>query len=250
MERGDTTVDAFLGGKVEVEQPVSGFRSGLDAVFLAAACAAEPGDKVLEAGCGAGAAALCLAARVPGLAVTAVELDGRMAELARSNAGRNGLARSFVIINGDVTAPFAALEAAGVGREAYDWVVANPPFFTIEETEARRAAGVARTMAKDGLERWLRFLAAAAKPSGGCALIYPASLLPRLLVAFGGRFGGLEVTPLHPKAAQPAIRIVVVGRKGSRAPLSLLPGIVLHEEDGSPTPQSEAILRRGAALRG
>ena len=45
----------------------------------------------------------------------------------------------------------------------------------------------------------------------------------------------------------PAIRVLVRARKGSRAPLALLPGLMLNDADGKPTAEAEAILRGGAA---
>ena len=99
----DTTRDAFLGGRVTALQPRRGFRASTDAVFLAAACPAQPGARVLELGCGVGVPALCLAARVPGLGLTGVEQQACYAELARRNAALNDAALEVV------TADLAAL---------------------------------------------------------------------------------------------------------------------------------------------
>ena len=60
-----TRDDAFLGGRLVLRQPARGYRAGADAVMLAAACSARAGERVLELGCGAGAALFCLGARVP-----------------------------------------------------------------------------------------------------------------------------------------------------------------------------------------
>jgi tRNA1(Val) A37 N6-methylase TrmN6 len=244
------TCDAFLGGRVHVRQPRAGFRSGLDAVFLAAACPARDGDSVLEAGCGAGAASLCLLARVPGASVTGVEIDPDLAALARDNANENGVSNRFDIVAADVAASWANLETSGLRRDAYDHVMANPPFFSQARSRPSAHPGKnrARAMADGGLEAWVRFLAAAAKPSGTCTVIHTAEALPELLAAFARRFGGLRIAPLHPKADAPAIRVLICGTKGSRAPLSIAPGFVLHEKDGTPTPAASAILRDGCAL--
>ncbi len=244
------TCDAFLGGRVLVRQPETGFRSGLDAVFLAAACPAADGDRVLEAGCGAGAAALCLLARVPGAHVTGVEIDPGLAALARANAEDNGVSSCFEIVAADVAASWSKLEALGLRRDAYDHVIANPPFFSQARSRPSAHPGKhrARAMPEGGLDAWVRFLAAAAKPSGTCAMIHTAEALPELLAAFERRFGGLRVAPLYPKADAPAIRVLIRGTKGSRAPLSIAPGFVLHEQDGTPAPAASAILRDGCAL--
>jgi tRNA1(Val) A37 N6-methylase TrmN6 len=243
------TCDAFLDGRVHLRQPQKGFRSGLDAVFLAAACPAQAGDHVLEAGCGAGAASLCLLARTPGVKVTGVEIDPILAALARNNAVANSKSESFESINADVTASWAELHAAGLRPDFYNHVIANPPFFSHSRSRpAKDGRATARVMPDGGLEVWLRFLAATAKPSGTCTVIHTAEALPELLSAFDGRFGELQITPLYPKADAPAIRVIIRGIKGSRAPFAITPGIILHEQDGWPTAAAKAILRDGCAL--
>ncbi len=233
-----------------MRQPKTGFRSGLDAVILAAACPAKPGDRVLEAGCGAGVASLCLLARVSGIDVTGVEASEELAALAQENAIANGFGEVFHAIAADVTAPWSVLEGAGLQREAYDHVIANPPFYTHGRARLSNDARKARSRAMDegGLDGWFRFLAGAAKPGGTATVIHTAEALPELLLAAGVRFGGLHLIPLHPGAGAPAIRIVMSGKKGSRAPLSLASGLVLHEADGTPTSAARAILRDGSGL--
>ncbi len=246
----DTTCDAFLGGRLHVRQPAKGFHSGLDAVVLAAACRAKPGETVLEAGCGAGVASLCLMARVRDLRVTGIEADGALAALAAENAEANGFGANFKAIAADIEDGWEKLEALGLKREAYAHAIANPPFYV--EGKARLAADSrnarSRSMKESGLGLWLRFLAAAVKPGGTATVIHTAEALPQLFDAFEGRFGGLRVVPLYPNANAPAIRAVVTGIKGSRAPLSLAPGVILHEGDGKPAAAARAILRDGAGL--
>lgn len=245
----DTTCDAFLDGRIHVRQPAKGFRSGLDAVFLAAACPARSGEAVLEAGCGAGAASLCLLARVKNIAVTGVEADPALAALARENALENGFGDCFQIVAAAVEAAWSSFEGR-LRRESYDHVIANPPYYVHGRARPSKDGRNARSraMPEHGLEAWLRFLAATAKPGGTATVIHTAAALPQLLSAFEGRFGGLRVIPLHPKAGAPAIRVIVWGIKGSRAPFSLAPGIVLHEEDGVPSTLAKAVLRDGAGL--
>jgi tRNA1(Val) A37 N6-methylase TrmN6 len=246
----DTTCDAFLDGRIRVRQPAKGFRSGLDAVFLAAACPATAGSSVLEAGCGAGAASLCMLSRVEAIEVTAIEADGALAALARENAVANGFAGSFDIVTADLTNSWSTLEALGLRREAYDHAIANPPFYMQGRARLPKDGRNARSraMPEDGLHDWLRFLAAAVKPGGTATVIHTAEALPQLLDAFEGRFGALRIIPLYPKSGAPAIRVILSGVKGSRAPLTLAPGVVLHEDDGAPAEAAKAILRAGNRL--
>ena len=245
-----TTADAFLGGKLVIRQVKAGSRAGLDAVFLAAACPAKPGETVLEAGAGSGVVSLAVAQRVRGARIVGVEIDARLASLANANAAANGLDGSLRFIAGDVTRPSSAFADAGLAASSFDHVLANPPF--LAEGEARLSPKPmlrrAHAATADELEGWVRFLAAFARPGGVLTLIHRADALPRLLSLLQRRFGGLVLFPLFPKAGAPATRIIIQGIKGSRGTPQLQQGFVLHEESGAFTRAAEDVLRRGASL--
>jgi tRNA1(Val) A37 N6-methylase TrmN6 len=245
-----TTADDFLGGRLSVVQPRSGHRAGSDAVFLAAAVPAKPGQRVLDAGAGVGVAGLCLLARVPDLEVTAVEIDAGLCALAASNAARNSFGDRFTAVAADVTAPAKVLRAAGLVREGYDHVIANPPFHAEGAVRAapEPARAAAHVMGHGELSAWVRFLTTMAAPKGQLTLIHRAECLGELLDLLRGRFGDVAVFPLFPKAGEPATRIIIQARKGSRAGLKLLSGLVLHGADGAYTAEAEAVLREGEAL--
>jgi tRNA1(Val) A37 N6-methylase TrmN6 len=235
---------------LRISQPLQGHRAASDAVFLQAALSPEPGDRVLDAGAGVGVAGLCLLARCPELSLTCVEIDPDLCSLARANAAENGVADHFSVIETDLTAPLKPLQAKGLAPETFDHVMANPPFH--REGSVREAPDPGRAkahvMGEAKLDAWLRFLSAMAKPKGTLTLIHKAEALPELLPLLDGRFGDVTVFPLFPKSGEPAARVIVQGRKGSRAPLRLLGGLVLHASDGSYTVAAEAILRHGARL--
>ncbi len=246
----ETTEDAFLGGKLTIAQAVHGSRAGLDAVFLAAACPAKSGDQVLDAGTGSGIVALAIARRVEGVNVTGVEIDADLCELARNNAVQNGLTDRAAFHCGDLSAPLSRLVALGLAPDSFDHAVANPPF--LEEGEARLPQGAmlnrAHASAPGELESWIKCLASFVKPRGTVTIVHRADALPRLLGCLQGRFGGLAVYPLFPRDGATASRILVQGRKGSRAPLRLMRGMVLHGAGNGFTAEAEPILRNGLAL--
>jgi tRNA1(Val) A37 N6-methylase TrmN6 len=246
----ETTLDEFLGGRILVSQLKAGHRAGSDAVWLQAAVHAREGDKVLDVGAGVSVAGLCLATRLPQINVTAVEIDAGLCGLAEANAARNGLAARFKIVNADVTAPAETLFARGLEREGYDQVMANPPYHREGTVRAApdRARAAAHVMPDGALGAWVRFLATMAAPKGRVTLIHRPEALAALLPLLERGFGATLVLPLFAKAGEPATRIVVQARKGSRAGLSLLPGLVLHEADGRYTAKAEAVLRAGEAL--
>jgi tRNA1(Val) A37 N6-methylase TrmN6 len=245
-----TSTDDFLGGRISVVQPRRGHRAGSDAVLLAASAPVRAGERVLDVGAGVGVAGLCLLARVPDAQVTAVEIDAGLCALAETNAARNGLAERFTAVSADLTASGRALSASGLKRESYHQVMANPPFHAEGRVRAAPDSGraTAHVMHKDGLADWIRFCAAMAAPGAQLTLIHRPDSLGALLQLLAGRFGGVVVFPLFPRRDEPAARILVQAKKGSRAGLSLLPGLVLHEDDGGYTDAAEAVLRGGEAL--
>jgi tRNA1(Val) A37 N6-methylase TrmN6 len=184
------------------------------------------------------------------LEVTAVEIDEDLCALADKNAERNGVSANFTIINADVMGSAKAHRAAGLVREGYDHVIANPPFYAEGSVRVApdKARATAHVMGVGALAAWVRFLGSNAAPKGRLTLIHRAEALGELLRLLEGRFGDVTVFPLFPKRGDPASRIIVQGRKGSRAETKLLQGLVLHEADGSYTEAAEAVLRGGEAL--
>ena len=229
--------ETFLDGRVKVAQPERGFRSGLDAVMLAASVSARPGESALELGAGAGTASLCLAARVERMQIVGVEIDPGLVELATANAAANGFDCRFV------AADIFRLPA-DLKRE-FDHVFCNPPFHGEGQSSPDTARNLALSDAGQ-LSDWLKLGLQRTVAGGFFTAILRADRLAEALSALPVE--GVSVLPLWPKAGEPAKRAVLQVRKSSRAPFALLPGLVLHRADGASTPEAEAVLRRGAAL--
>lgn len=246
------TDDAFLGGALHIQQPRSGYRAGLDAVMLAAAVPAQPDGqtRILDLGAGVGTAGLCVARRIPTARVTLLERDAALTRIAAENIARNGLEARVCAVLGEVGASAPVLRELGLDEESFDHVIANPPYHDegagTAAPDARKAQ--AHAMPEAGLEAWARFMARMAAPRGTATIVHKAEALGRLLAVLEGRFGALMVLPLLPRPGAPAHRVIVQGTKGSRAPLSLLAGLVLHGAGDAFTAEAQAILAAGAAL--
>jgi len=241
----DITEDLVLGGRVRLRQPARGYRAGLDAALLAAACDAAPGERVIEAGCGAGGALLAAAARRPQARFTGIERDPGALALARENIVLNGMGDRVEALAGDVAPRFS-----GLGLPHFDAALANPPFF--DDPDALRGPAAERRgawMADDGLETWIGFLSKAVREGGTITLIHRADRLADILGLLAPKAGSAQVRPVLPFADQPAKRVLVRAIKSGKAPMRLLPALVLHDRDGGKhTAQAEAILRGEAAL--
>ena len=238
----DLTHDAFLGGRLHLWQPRRGYRAGVDPVLLAASVPAKPGQSVLDLGCGAGAAALCLGARVPGLDLLGVERQADYAALAV----RNGL--------DVVTADLTDLPDV-VKQRSFDHVLANPPYF--DRSAGHQATDTGREGAlgiDTPLAAWVDAAARRLKPKGYLHLIHRAERVPDVLAAVQPRLGSLALWPICPRHGKAAELVILRARKEGRAPFCLHSPIVMHagarhDRDGDDyTPEIQAVLRDGAAL--
>lgn len=242
----DTRRDGFLGGRLMLAQPLGGYRAGADAVMLAAACPAVAGETVLELGCGAGAALLCLGARVPGVRLTGLELQERYAALARDNAAENGIEAR--ILTGDLTRMPAELRLLG-----FDHVIANPPYFQSGTIAPDAGRGTARHE-EAPLSLWIETALRRLRQGGWLTLIHRAERLGAILAGLDGAAGEITILPVSARLGREAGRVIVLARKGGRAPMRLLFPFVMHEKpahDGDGEDLSSAahtVLRDGAAL--
>ena len=244
----------LLGGVVILRQLVEGYRAAIDPVFLAAAVPARAGDSVLDAGCGVGAVALCLARRVEGVTVTGLECRADLAALGQENAIRNGFQDRVRVVTGDILGPPRDLKPG-----SFHHVAVNPPFLEAHSVDLPPDA-IKREADVEGaaqLVDWVFFALHMAAKDGGIIFIHRADRLGKLLSALEGKAGGIVVFPLWPRAGKAAKRVLVGARKGSSAPLRIAPGLVLHGDrgdgagggaDGAFTAEAEAILRGGREL--
>lgn len=239
------TEDGLLGGRVRLLQPRRGYRAGMDAALLAAAVEARAGERLIEAGCGAGAALLQVASRNPAVQLTGVERDPAALALARRNFALNGCGARVEFREADV-----ARGPAASGERGYDAAFCNPPFF--DDPKSLRGPAPARQgawLADAGLGAWTRFLLKAVREGGRITVIHRADRLGDLLALLSEGGGSFRIRPVQPFADAPAKRVLVRAVKTGRAPLVLLPALVLHDREGARHTQAvEAILRGEAAL--
>ena len=242
----DLRTDGFLDGRLRITQPARGYRSGADAVMLAAACPARSGQAVLELGCGSGVASLCLAWRVSDLTLTGLERQPDYAELARQNAVANRIA--LRVVQGDLAAMPADLRA-----ESFDHVIANPPYFD----GGTRAPDTGRSGARHEdtpLSAWIDAAFRRLKPGGGLTMIQRADRLDAVIAALAGRAGDIAILPVAARPGRDAGRVILFARKGARGPLRLLAPFIMHAaaahlKDGEDlSPSAAEVLRDGMPI--
>jgi tRNA1(Val) A37 N6-methylase TrmN6 len=242
------THDRFLGGRLCLWQPRGGYRAGTDPVLMAAAVPARGSETFLDLGCGVGTAALCLAHRTGAVGV-GLEFQPDYAALARRNAAEAGI--PLDVIEGDVHDIPATLKAC-----SFHHVMLNPPYFG--ETTGTPASDAGRDKAlrdRSDIAVWLEVAAKRVRPRGTLTVIARTDRLRDVLGRLPESIGSLRILPLAARPDRPAKRTLVQDVKDGRAPLVLLPALVLHDgprhdEDRDTFSKTAAgILRNGDPLR-
>lgn len=240
---GQVSEDRFLGGRIVLRQTRAGYRAGIDPALLAASLDCAPGSRVIEMGCGPGAALLAAAVLNPQARFTGIEADPQAAALARQNVALNGLDDCVSIVEAD------ALDWRPEGKA--DAVFFNPPFF--DDPAALRGPVPEKTAAwltDRGLPDWIAAGSAMLTRGGSLTLIHRADRLGAILSGFeAGKIGSPVIQPVSPRADKPAKRVIVRGSREGKAPLLLLPALAMHDEEGGKyAARADAILRGEARL--
>lgn len=240
------TDDAFLGGRLQMWQPRIGYRAATDPVLLAACCPAQAGQSVLDLGCGAGAASLCLGVRVPGLVQSGLELQPAYADLARRNAQRAGVA--LRVTEGSV------LDMPKALRDIFDHVITNPPYFPPSGSPAVDQGRHLALHEDVSIADWVTVAKRRVAQLGWLTLIVRADRMADALAGLGRDMGSITILPCAAREGREAGRVVIRARKGGRAGLRLLAPLVLHDgpdhtsDRDNHSPQAAAVFRHGAGL--
>ena len=234
----------LLGGNVRLRQPREGFRAAIDTVLLAASVPAKSGQSVLELGIGTGGAALCLCHRVADLKIVGMDINPSAIVLARENILLNGVGKFIDAVIGDVAEPLPKTFDA-----SFDHVMMNPPFLPENTNHVspnpNRALATKETGAD--LQRWFKFGHDALLHKGYLTVVHRADRLAELIKSLSSNFGGVSILPLWPHQGEEAKRVIVQVRKGVRSPTRILPGLSIHNADGSYHDAAKRVLN-GAGL--
>lgn len=238
------TLDNFLDGRIKLIQPSSGYRAGIDPLFLSASLHPKAEEKVLDVGCGVGTASIALACRYPYAKITGIEIQENLVDLALRNVQTNCFTDQVEIVRGDLLCPPPLLKT-----HTFDQVMTNPPYYEDRRTQPSPIPGKtqANTETVD-LGKWIKFCLKMLKPKGIFTMIHRAERLSEILSHLDSRAGDLVVYPLWPRLNKPARRIIIQARKNVGGELRLAHGIVLHGGANKYTPEAEAILRHAHGI--
>lgn len=235
-----STENALLGGRVRLLQPSRGYRIAIDAVLLAAAVEACPGERVLDLGAGVAAVGLCLAARVPGCTIVGIELQPALAALASRNAELNEAVEHVQTLVHDLADPLPG------HLGLFDHVATNPPYLAaaVADPSPNPSKALATVESSADLARWLEVAAGALKPAGTMIAIHRSDRLEEIV----GHLAVLGWGDVTVKRLPPAARVLVRARRADRLHRTEASPLVLHHVSGGYTDEAEAVLRHAQPL--
>ncbi len=236
-----------LDKKLRLHQPENGFRTSLDTIMLSAACPVKDGQRVLDAGCGVGAAGFCVAKRLKDIKLTGVDIDADFIKLAQENIALNGFDANDIEFHCAEIDHFRRHE-----KPIFDHVISNPPYLNAgsykDSPHEKKAIAIGHANTGFTLEQWIKALHRLVKPKGSITLIHRADHTDQIIKAFEHRFGFIEIIPLWPKQGRNAKRVIIRAIKDRKGPCTLHRGVTLHTEDNAYTAEADAILRGNAII--
>ncbi|MDR0677974.1 MAG: methyltransferase [Holosporaceae bacterium] len=232
------TEDSILNRKIKIFQPERGYRVAIDPIILSNfACGFNnrcrskiATKKILDVGCGVGTISLILKMKESTSQITAIDIDERICEICRRNARINSL--NVDVIN-------VGLENINyvLKDKLFDQIVTNPPFFDEKLSRISESKKLANFETMN-LSHWIVLCFKKLKSGGIFSMIHDASRIDDILCSLKNIAGSIQIIPIFPKINCRANRIIVTAKKSSKSASSILPGIVVHESNGS---YSEAV---------
>lgn len=252
-----------LNKRLKLAHLPNGFRTAMDSVLLAASCPAKAGEHILDIGAGVGGVGLCVLARIKGVNLTGVEIQGAQVELAQRNAVTNGFEDQCEFIEADIRVFLrdahkdnARSEPARLSDSKsdskYDHIICNPPYLEagthVRSPHIEKATAMGHEDEALDIKNWIDTAHYCLKSKGSFTLIHRSDHLDEIMKAFGKRFGAIEVFPLWPKAGVASKRVLIRAYKDRKSPMTLHYGLILHNEEGQYTVEADEILRDAKLL--
>ena len=225
----DYSKDAFLGGKIHAFQPKLGFRSSMEAVFLAASVPAKKNQSILELGCGAGVVLMCLKQRIPNLNLFGIEIQEKYANLAAINLNQKK-SKTNIYCSDIQDLP------SDIKNISFDHIITNPPFY--KKNTGTRSLNLDRDISireNVDLSQWVKISAKRLKPGGMFTIIVGTERFPDIINEATNYFGNIRVKPIFSKVNEKSIRVIMQMTKGANGVFSLLPPLIVHRNEDNPS---------------
>ena len=240
----EVSKNKILDGSISLFQPKKGFRVGIDSILLSSSI--KNYSNCMEFGTGSGVILLCLSKKFPNSKIIGVEKNIELVELAKKNLLENNInnKNTKVICNDLLDQPFLKEY-----NNKFDRVIMNPPYFNLNKVIKSNNKLKASARYEININQW--FLAAykKLKPKGYMNFVFRSENLDLILSKLYTSWGDIKVFPLWPKAKVKSKLMIVQARKDANSGVQILPGLILHNNDGSYTDECNSILNNKSNIQ-
>ena len=233
----DTTKNKILNGNLTIYQPKNGFRIGLDSILLGASVGHF--NNCIELGSGVGAVTLFLAKRFPKSKIVGIEKNSDLIDLAKKNVSLNNFDNLKIEYFCEDIKNIKSLSQL---NNSFDRVVMNPPYF--DGNTVLKSTNKMSSQAKyeNEINKWFEAAYRKLKPRGYLNFIFRAEYLNIVINCMKDKWGDIKVYPLWPKVDKYSKLLLIQAKKNAKTGVNLLPGLVLHNNDGTYTETCNKIL--------
>ncbi len=228
-------------GDYIVFQDTDDYAFSQDSVFLANMAKLSPSDAVLDLGCGSGILATLALVKKHVKKAVGIELQPRVADMARDSAIQNGLQDKFDVICADVKDIRSILKA-----ESFDKVLCNPPYFTNSgnsgqksvpdegndalNINARTEKSVSRTESTATLDDFVKGASYTLRFGGDAWFVIKADRMASLIYSLKScNLEPKEATLIYPKPTSDVDVVIIKARKGAKEGLKISPFFVTDD---------------------
>ncbi len=227
LNKGEQIEDLQCEG-LKVIQDKNLYTFTCDSAILANFISLKKNEIALEIGCGCGVISILLTKKVKFKKIYAIELQPKMAELARRNVKLNGVEDKIEIINDDIL-----LYDRYFKKGEFDVVFSNPPYMLSSgDKNASEVRNIARHDFALPLEKFCQISSALLKEGGRLYVVYTATRSAELIY-------NLKKERLEPKKmfftqnGKGKIKLIVIEAvKGGHQGIKVLPELVTNEKTG------------------
>ncbi|WP_457623818.1 tRNA1(Val) (adenine(37)-N6)-methyltransferase [Persephonella sp.] len=207
----DETLTPFLRGKINIIQKRDKFKFGLDSVLLASFPKIKKRGKLIELGTGTGIILILLNLKYPQLNYYGIEIQKDFYDLSVRNFKLNNI--KVNMINGNIK------EIKKFFKPQYfDYVISNPPYFSINETKNSDLKGeVSRYEVSGKLEDFISGSSYLLKDKGRLFMIYPTNKLSHLITLFKKfKIQPKRLRFIHPSISEKSTHFLIEGMKSGK----------------------------------
>lgn len=173
--------------------------------------------------------------------IVGLEIQRRLANMAKRSIRLNKLEEQITMIQGDLTEHQPQLR-----QSFYDVVTCNPPYFATKqatEYNENEYITIARHEVRCTLEQVIQACKLYVKPGGKVSIVHRPERLVDIITLF--RTYNIEpkrIQYVYPKEREAANILLIEGIRDGRAGLTTLPPLIIYEEDNTYTADAREII--------